>query len=263
MPKRNAHEVLGVEPGASAVTIKAAWRRLAREHHPDITGRDPAATRRATRLMAEINAAYTELSDPVRRAKSADAARRAQGAPPRDGTTGAAGRDGAEPADDPATRPPGAPPKSRPDRPVTARLDMSDLFQPRNRTLGREPATPRGRNPPRPREYFEREGPRASDPTGPLHRGRVLHFRRAPDPTLDEANAHVVEFGKFHGHTLGQIAAFEPSYIDWLARTITRNPELVAAARVIREDLEARGVAHRRAAPAASDSAGESESRGA
>ena len=31
-------------------------------------------------------------------------------------------------------------------------------------------------------------------------------------------------FGKFHGHTLGQVAAFEPSYIDWLATTITRDP---------------------------------------
>ena len=74
MPKRNAHEVLGVDPGASAATIKAAWRRLARENHPDVTGNDPAITGRATRVMAEINAAYTELSDPVRRAKSAEAA---------------------------------------------------------------------------------------------------------------------------------------------------------------------------------------------
>jgi curved DNA-binding protein CbpA len=256
MPKRNAHEVLGVEPGASAATIKAAWRRLAREHHPDVIGTDPAATRRATRVMAEINGAYTELNDPVRRAKSADAARRAghrAGAPAADAATATAGAAG------PATpRRPGGPPRSRPDRPVTARLDMSDLFQPRNRTI-REPATPPGRNPPRPREYFEREGPRASEPTGPLHRGRVLHFRRPPDPSLEEANAHLVEFGKFHGHTLGEIAAFEPSYIDWLARTITRNPELVAAARVIQADLESRGAARRRTAPVES----ESESRGA
>ena len=159
-----------------------------------------------------------------------------------------------------ASRRPGGPPKSRADRPVTARVDMSDLFQPRNRTLGREPATPHVRNPPPPpREYFEQEGPRASEPTGPLHRGRVLHFRRPPDPSLEEANALRIEFGKFHGHSLGEIAAFEPSYIDWLARTITRNPELVAAARVIREDLEARGVALRRTPPVES----ESKSRGA
>ena len=52
-------------------------------------------------------------------------------------------------------------------------------------------------------------------------------------------------FGKFHGHTLGQIAAFEPSYIDWVSGTITRDPELVAAARVVRAELDRRGVVRR------------------
>ena len=55
----------------------------------------------------------------------------------------------------------------------------------------------------------------------------------------------MIEFGKFHGHSLGQIAAFEPSYIDWLARTITRDPELVAAARSMQADLDRRGVVRR------------------
>ena len=40
-------------------------------------------------------------------------------------------------------------------------------------------------------------------------------------------------FGKFHDHTLGQIAAFEPSYIDWVAGTVNHDPDLVSAARVI------------------------------
>ena len=42
-----------------------------------------------------------------------------------------------------------------------------------------------------------------------------------------------------------QIAAFEPSYIDWVAGTVTRDPSLVAAARVIQADLDARGVPRR------------------
>ena len=54
-----------------------------------------------------------------------------------------------------------------------------------------------------------------------------------------------IEFGKFHGHTLGEIAAFEPSYIDWLAKTISHDPELVAAARSIQADLDRRGVVRR------------------
>jgi hypothetical protein len=64
-------------------------------------------------------------------------------------------------------------------------------------------------------------------------------------PPLDEAAAMELPFGKFHGHTLGQVAAFEPSYIDWLATTITRDPDLLAAARVVRDDLDRQGVIRR------------------
>ena len=51
-----------------------------------------------------------------------------------------------------------------------------------------------------------------------------------------------LEFGKFHGHTLGEVADFEPSYIDWLASTMTHDPELVAAARVLRRRLDELGI---------------------
>jgi hypothetical protein len=64
-------------------------------------------------------------------------------------------------------------------------------------------------------------------------------------PTLDEARSLELAFGKFRGHTLGEVAAFEPSYVDWLANTITRDPDLVAAARVIAEDLDRQGVVRR------------------
>ena len=42
--------------------IKAAWRQLARQNHPDLTGDDPAASQSATRRMAEINDAYESLT---------------------------------------------------------------------------------------------------------------------------------------------------------------------------------------------------------
>ena len=74
MPKRDPREVLGVGTGVSPVQIKAAWRRLARTNHPDLTGDDPAASRAATRRMAEINDAYAALTrgteDPARRTAS-------------------------------------------------------------------------------------------------------------------------------------------------------------------------------------------------
>jgi hypothetical protein len=73
-------------------------------------------------------------------------------------------------------------------------------------------------------------------------------FRRAPAPSLAQAFDHELEFGKFHGHTLGEVAAFEPSYIDWLARTVRRDPDLVAAARVVQDDLDRRGISRRQQA---------------
>jgi hypothetical protein len=75
---------------------------------------------------------------------------------------------------------------------------------------------------------------------------RADHVRPEP-PSLDEALERELDFGKFHGHTLGEVAAFEPSYIDWLAATVTRDPALTMAARVIRSELDRRGIrrAHR------------------
>lgn len=231
MAKRDPHEVLGVARGADAAQIKAAWRKLARAHHPDLTGDDPAASRVATRRMAEINDAYAALT---------------RGFDTDGGGPGPAADMGADP------RRRGGPPAPRPSRPVTGRVDTTSTYRPRNQT---SPRSPGGEYPGRggglrgqPGMRAERRGheePRASTPTGPLERGRIRNFRRPRPPRLDRAREHVIEFGKFHGHSLGDIAAFEPSYIDWVASTVTRDPELVAAARVVQADLDQRGVPRR------------------
>jgi molecular chaperone DnaJ len=54
--------VLGVRPEASDDEIKRAYRKLARELHPDVNN-DPEAERR----FKEVSAAYQTLSDPGRR----------------------------------------------------------------------------------------------------------------------------------------------------------------------------------------------------
>jgi curved DNA-binding protein CbpA len=219
--KRDPHDVLGVPRDAGQSTIKAAWRRLAREHHPDLTANDPAAAERATRRMAEINRAYAEL-----RSSWANG-----------GVAG--GGNGRRQW----------PPEPRPTRPVTGRVDTTATFRPRNTTTGPR-ARPMGQPPVR-ADRLRREPLRASQPTGPLDRRRQRNFRPPPPPALADALARTIEFGKFHGHTLGQIADFEPTYIDWLARTISRDPELVAAARAVQADLDERGV-YRQPRPAAS-----------
>ena len=63
---------------------------------------------------------------------------------------------------------------------------------------------------------------------------RPRRYARRRSGLTRSAQSTVIEFGKFHGHTLGQIAAFEPSYIDWLAGTVSHDPDLVSAARVMR-----------------------------
>jgi curved DNA-binding protein CbpA len=220
--RRDPYLVLGVDPGSSTAKVKAAWRRLAREHHPDLAGGDGPAARAATRRMAEINTAYETL---VSRRGPAETA----------STEGAARRRG-------------GPPAARPTRPVTARLDTTDVLRPRNATTTRHDGAgvhPLGGQPPI-RSRASATGPRrASDPNGPLVRSRVRRFRAPVAPTLEAANATPLGFGKFHGHTLGQVAAFEPSYIDWLATTVLRDPDLVTAARVVRDDLDTRGIARR------------------
>lgn len=63
MAQRDLYEVLGVSPDATQEDIKRAYRRLAREHHPDVNHHDPDAERR----FKEVNLAYQTLSDPAKR----------------------------------------------------------------------------------------------------------------------------------------------------------------------------------------------------
>lgn len=62
---KNLYDVLGVKRDASEKEVRAAFRRLARQYHPDVNPGDAAGEAR----FKEINSAYEVLSDPDKRRK--------------------------------------------------------------------------------------------------------------------------------------------------------------------------------------------------
>ncbi len=64
MAKRDLYEILGVGRGASDAELKASFRKLAMQHHPDRNPGDRAAEAK----FKELNEAYQTLSDAQKRA---------------------------------------------------------------------------------------------------------------------------------------------------------------------------------------------------
>ena len=64
-PREDLYRELGVERAATADEINAAFRRLAKELHPDARSADPAATEEFKR----VSRAYAVLRDPAERAR--------------------------------------------------------------------------------------------------------------------------------------------------------------------------------------------------
>jgi len=65
MEFRDYYETLGVTRTASAEEIRSAFRKKAREYHPDVA-KDKA---KGAERFKEVNEAYEVLSDPAKRMK--------------------------------------------------------------------------------------------------------------------------------------------------------------------------------------------------
>ena len=62
MNKRDYYEVLGIDKSASEAEIKSAFRKLAKQYHPDVNKAPDAEAK-----FKEIQEAYAVLSDEERR----------------------------------------------------------------------------------------------------------------------------------------------------------------------------------------------------
>src|SRR5437879_954149 len=65
MATQTPYEVLGVKPDATADEIRKAYRKLAKQFHPDLNPGKPAAEER----FKAVSAAHDILSDPEKRAR--------------------------------------------------------------------------------------------------------------------------------------------------------------------------------------------------
>ncbi|CAN5590045.1 DnaJ C-terminal domain-containing protein [soil metagenome] len=92
MEYRDYYAVLGVPRTASQADIKKAFRKLARQHHPDVNKGDAAAEQR----FKEINEAHAVLGDPEKR-KAYDSLGTNWEAYQRAAESGAAGDTGGDP----------------------------------------------------------------------------------------------------------------------------------------------------------------------
>ena len=64
MSTANHYDTLGLDRRCTTAQVRAAYRRLVKQHHPDVNHTEPEATKR----VQALNTAHATLSDPVRRA---------------------------------------------------------------------------------------------------------------------------------------------------------------------------------------------------
>lgn len=194
----DAYKVLQVDPEADVEVIQAAYRRLARKYHPDLTSDADAAAR-----MAALNAAWALVGKPAARA-AYDRGRATPAAP----TTPTAPAAPAAPSAPSATA--GPAPRS----PEAVSRDWTSGRS--TQGGGFDPAM------------------RAADGLG------------AAGPPPGRPSGSVLNFGRYSGWSLGEIARHDLEYIEWLDR--------MPIGRTHREELDAllRASGRRRSADAES-----------
>jgi curved DNA-binding protein CbpA len=204
------YKVLQVDPEAEHEVIEAAYRRLARKYHPDVSP-DPESNEK----MIAINVAWEQLRDPVKRAAVDRARQRTSGNTAWVAAAAAQARTAAatvpstdaEPVPRPASQPKAAtPPASAPGTgtnwtfgtmsdPTFNSPHVSSTAGARGWASGRVPIG----------------GFASGASSRPEGEG-------AAGPPPGNPSGSVLSFGRYAGWSLGEIARFDIEYLEWLDR---------------------------------------------
>jgi len=210
------YKTLQVDSEAEDEVIVAAYRRLARKYHPDVTAGAEAAAR-----MTAINAAWELIGDPKKRAAydrerlvRAAMSRSSRGAGA--GTGSAAGSGGAASggggAEGSGRGPSGGPSASAGGTGTSGATGSS----------GNASGTP----PPRPPETVSRDWTSGRSTVGGGYDAsmRTADGDGAAGPPPGNPSGSILNFGRYSGWSLGEIARGDLEYIEWLDRTPIGRP---------------------------------------
>ncbi len=210
------YKTLQVDPEAEDEVIEAAYRRLARKYHPDVAPGPDAQDR-----MVRINQAWEVLRDPTRRAaldrartRTAGSAARAAAADARTAAADARARAAAQAASQAArSRAAAAPqagsqPQGGPD-PTPSTWGFPGVYDPgpgdfRARPQFVSPNWTSGRS-------QSGHGYDAGSMGMPQGEG-------AAGPPPGNPRGSVLNFGRYFGWSLGEIARVDLEYLEWLDR---------------------------------------------
>jgi curved DNA-binding protein CbpA len=205
------YKILQVDPEADHEVIEAAYKRLARKFHPDVSAEPDSVVR-----MVQINQAWEALRDPVRRGAIDRARQRASGTSARvvaaDGRNHAEARGHEQP---PAAAPraaganprpeEGAEPRQAPNWPFPGMQDpTTGSFA--SRTDAVSPNWTSGRS-----------------TDGYRYDTRTMGAGAAGPPPGNPSGS-IVTFGRYQGWTLGEVARTDLEYLEWLDRTPIGRP---------------------------------------
>ncbi len=215
MSVSDPYKALQVDPEAEAEVIEAAYRRLARKYHPDVS-RDPESHEK----MIAINKAWEQLRDPIKRAAVDRGRMRTSGnaawVAAADAQTRTARMAPAPPVhDEPpgraTTKSPGATQLAgaSPGPGGSANRPFGSMSDPADSTASSAAAGP---------------GPRAWTtgrvPIGGFSSGATSRpdGEGASGPPPGHPSGSVLNFGRYAGWSLGEIARTEVEYLEWLDR---------------------------------------------